>query len=105
MIRLQLEEGMATYSSILDWRILLTEEAGGILYTGSHRVGHNQSNLAHTTANNIHISPISLINKLLLQSYQDYNMIVLHISSIHWIFSVAHGHKHLFLTQAPVGWL
>ena len=33
-----LEEGMATHSSILAWRILWIEEPGG-LSMGSHRVG------------------------------------------------------------------
>ena len=36
-----LEEGMATYSSILAWRIPWTEEPGGLQSIGSHRVGHN----------------------------------------------------------------
>ena len=36
-----LENGMATYSSILAWRILWTEEPGGLQYTGLQRVGHN----------------------------------------------------------------
>ena len=36
-----LEEDMATYSSILAWRILWTEESGGLLYMESQRVRHN----------------------------------------------------------------
>ena len=36
-----LEEGMATHSSILAWRIPWTEESGGLLSMGSQRVGHN----------------------------------------------------------------
>ena len=36
-----LEEGMATYSSSLAWRIPRTEEPGGLLSMGSQRVGHN----------------------------------------------------------------
>ena len=36
-----LEEGMATHSSILDWRIPWTEEPGGLQSIGFHRVGHN----------------------------------------------------------------
>ena len=36
-----LEEGMATHSSILAWRITWTEEAGGLQSRGSQRVGHN----------------------------------------------------------------
>ena len=36
-----LEEGMATRSSILAWRIPWAEEPGGLQSMGSHRVGHN----------------------------------------------------------------
>ena len=34
-----LEEGMATHSSILAWRILWREEPSGLQSTGSQRVG------------------------------------------------------------------
>ena len=36
-----LEEGMATHSSILAWRISWTEESGGLQSTGLQRVRHN----------------------------------------------------------------
>ena len=36
-----LEEGVATHSSILDWRIPWTEEPGGLQSIGSQRVGHD----------------------------------------------------------------
>ena len=36
-----LEEGMATYSSILAWRIPWTEEPGRLQSMGSQRVGHD----------------------------------------------------------------
>ena len=36
-----LEKGLATYSSILDWRIPWTEEPGGLQSIGSYRVRHN----------------------------------------------------------------
>ena len=36
-----LEKGMATYSSIVAWRIPWTGEPGGRWSTGSQRVGHN----------------------------------------------------------------
>ena len=36
-----LEKGMATHSSILAWRILWTEEPGGLQSMGSQRVGHD----------------------------------------------------------------
>ena len=37
----ELEKEMATHSSILARRILWTEEPGGLLSMGSHRVGHD----------------------------------------------------------------
>ena len=43
-----LEEGMATQSSILAWRIPCTEEPGGLQSIRSHRVKHDWSDLAHT---------------------------------------------------------
>ena len=36
-----LEEGMATHSSILTWRIPQSEEPGGLQSMGSQRVGHD----------------------------------------------------------------
>ena len=36
-----LEEGMATHSSILAWRIPWTEEPDGLQSMGSQRVGHD----------------------------------------------------------------
>ena len=45
-----LEEGMATHSSILAWRIPWTEEPGGLQSTGLHRVGHDWSGLAQHVA-------------------------------------------------------
>ena len=42
-----LEKEMATHSSVLAWRIPRTEEPGRLPSTGSHRVGHNWSDLAY----------------------------------------------------------
>ena len=41
-----LEKEMATHSSVLAWRIPGTGEPGGLLSTGSHRVGHDWNDLA-----------------------------------------------------------
>ena len=41
-----LEKEMATHSNVLAWRIPGTEEPDGLLSVGSHRVGHDWSNLA-----------------------------------------------------------
>ena len=45
-----LEEGMATHSSILAWRILWTEEPGGLQFIGLQRIRHDWSDWACTHA-------------------------------------------------------
>ena len=45
-----LEKEMATHSSVLAWRIPGTGEPGGLPSMGSHRVGHDWSNLAAAAA-------------------------------------------------------
>ena len=52
-----LEKGMATYSSILAWRTLWTEETGGLQPTGLQRVRHDWA----TTTKKITISPCQMI--------------------------------------------
>ena len=47
-----LEKEMATHSSVLAWRIPGTEEPGGLPSMGSHRVGHDWSDLAAAAAAN-----------------------------------------------------
>ena len=44
-----LEKEMATHSSVLAWRIPGTGEPGGLPSMGSHRVGHDWSDLAAAT--------------------------------------------------------
>ena len=56
-----LEKEMATHSSVLAWRIPETGEPGGLLSMGSHRVGHDWSDLAAHTCTlvyntNLHIA-------------------------------------------------
>ena len=52
-----LEEGIATHSSILAWRIPQTEEPGGLQSMGSHRVGHDWgTERAHTHAPSLTVS-------------------------------------------------
>ena len=43
-----LEEGLATHSSVLAWRIWWTEEPGRLQSTGLKRVGYDWGDLAHT---------------------------------------------------------
>ena len=45
-----MEKELATHSSTLAWRIPGMEEPGRLLSMGSHRVGHDWSNLAAAAA-------------------------------------------------------
>ena len=44
------EKAMAAHSSILAWRIPGTEEPGGLLSMGLHRVGHDGNDLTAAAA-------------------------------------------------------
>ena len=62
-----LEKEMATHSSVLAWRIPGMGEPGGLPSTGSHRVGHDWSDLAAAAAGSILKSKdITLSTKVLL---------------------------------------
>ena len=50
-----LEKAMTPHSSVLAWRIPGTGEPGGLLSMGSHRVGHDWSNLAAAAACSVNI--------------------------------------------------
>ena len=52
-----LEKEMATHSSVLAWRIPGTGEPDGLPSMGSHRVGHNWSNLAAAAASFYYLFP------------------------------------------------
>ena len=45
-----MEKEMATHSGVLAWRIPGTAEPGGLPSMGSHRVGHDRSDLAAAAA-------------------------------------------------------
>ena len=49
-----LEKEMATHSSVLAWRIPGTREPSGLPSMGSHRVGHDWSDLAAAAAAHFH---------------------------------------------------
>ena len=58
-----LEEGMATHSSILAWRIPWTEEPGGLRYMGSQRIRHDWSEHACTVHNYLGKFLLAIIQK------------------------------------------
>ena len=49
-----LQEGMATHSSVLAWRIPGMGEPGGLPSMGSHRVGHDWRDLAAAAAGTLY---------------------------------------------------
>jgi len=51
-----MEKEMATHSSVLAWRIPGTGEPGGLPSMGSHRVGHDWSDLAAAAARGIYLN-------------------------------------------------
>ena len=60
-----LEKEMATHYSVLAWRIPGTGESGGLLSMGSHRVGHNWSDLAAAATEPLHSSPEAITTLLI----------------------------------------
>ena len=61
---------MATHSSVLAWRIPETREPGGLPSMGSHRVGHDLSDLAAAAAAAAYASKVML--KILQARLQQY---------------------------------
>ena len=57
-----LEKEMATHSSVLAWRIPGMGEPGGLPSLGSHRIGHDWSDLAAAAAACHHVKPVAKIN-------------------------------------------
>ena len=55
-----LEKEMTTHSSVLAWRISGMEELGRLLSMGSHRVGHDWSDLAAAAAHLLYLFKIVL---------------------------------------------
>ena len=53
---------MATHSSVLAWRIPGTAEPGGLLPIGSHRVGHDQNDLAAAAPYSLPIHVLTILN-------------------------------------------
>ena len=53
-----LEKEMATHSSVLAWRIPEMGEPGGLTSMGSHRVGHDWSDLAAAAATHIELTTL-----------------------------------------------
>ena len=53
---------MATHSSVLAWKIPGTGEPGGLPSMGSHRVGHDGSNLAAAAAAAVYLIKFDFVS-------------------------------------------
>ena len=92
-----LEVEMATHSSVLAWRIPGTGEPDGLLSLGSHRVGHDWSNLAAAAACTFSLSAfitIKLLSPVVLFKISIFVTVLslsdphyLHISSVYHLMS------------------
>ena len=52
-----IEEGNATHSSVIAWRIPGAGKPGGLPSMGSHRVGHGRSDAAAAVADTVCLTP------------------------------------------------
>ena len=91
---------MATHSSVLAWRIPGTGEPGGLPSVGSHRVGHDWSNLALTLAcDTSAIRPPSKIGRMTLKTWNnslpDHNSLKNNWCTFFFFFSFV-TESHLF---------
>ena len=59
-----MEKEMATHSNVFAWRIPWMEESGGLPSMGSHRVGHNWSDLAAAAANFIKKGETEILHEI-----------------------------------------
>ena len=74
----ELEKEMATHCSVLAWRIPGTEEPDGLSSMGSHRVGHDWSDLAATAAAASSHSWIDLLIDLIID-------VLIYLPSCSWV--------------------
>ena len=96
-----LEKKMATHSSALAWRIPGMGEPGGLPSMGSHRVGHDWSDLAAAAA---YIPRFLFLptqtageSKGFIQSWEDKNGVPREIQFSHFAFLMTNPYGGLFI--------
>ena len=92
-----LEKEMAAHSSVLAWRIPGTGEPGGPPSMGSHRVGHDWSDLAAAAAAAaIHVAGVCYATKCAFSEFYE----------CHWgIFYIFSHHTFFFKIVCTLSWL
>ena len=81
-------EGNGNHSSVLAWRIPGMREPGGLPSMGSHRVGHDWSNLAAAAANSFSLKRLNYLWIVVANSMSQYKEIV--FRSTMWISEKSH---------------
>ena len=91
-----LEKEMATHSSVLAWRIPGTGEPGGLPSVGSHRVGHDWSDLATNWSIAFADKPLNVLGR---QHSTSKNILRLSLSLIHWLYQLSYLGKTFYLSE------
>ena len=91
---------MATHSSLLTWRIPGMGEPGGLPSMGSHRVGHDWSDLAAASSSRIGVSHTQKSALLLLPPTSDDSK-----AAHHWLTSIAMLPGYHFQVASAALWL
>ena len=96
-----LEKEMATHSSVLAWRIPGTEEPGGLPSMGSHRVGHDWSDLAAVAAAAVILEPpkiksviVSIVSSSIYHKVMEHDAMIINF----WMLSFKPAFSLSFFT-------
>ena len=105
-----LEKELATHSSVLAWRIPGTGEPGGLPSMGSHRVGHDWSDLAAAAAAGMQDpgeGKGNLLQYSSLENPKDREAQWLQSMGLQWVrhdWGLAHTHTHTHTHTRMQGW-
>ena len=95
-----LEKEMATHSSVLAWRIPGMGEPGGLLSMGSHRVGHNWSELAVAAAVSLEWRIYAFFSSLWCSPLH-FCSVKIFISLYQYVFNICYNSVHHCIHPAP----
>ena len=92
---------MATHSSVLAWRIPGTAEPGGLPSVGSHRVGHDWSDLATVTVIILYLSSFEWSDMLFSFKFSVNSMVRFSVQITNPRFSSVQSLSHAWLFATP----
>ena len=92
-----LEKEMATHSSVLTWSIPGTGDPGGLPSTGSHRVGHNWSDLAAAVSVKWYLFVGLICISLMISDVEPVSLCLLTFAYPFW--------KNVYSSPLPTFWI